>query len=1099
MSKEFDKILKRSGTGQPQRFLEALDPATFDLHDFTTEDWLLFAYNFAKSVNYYAISNDETASDNWQCFFKEFNPEDQDINSRTHKEYKKLKEAIDSTITAYKEEQNLTPHLTLFVCFLQLLEFSKKRFNKLTKRHLDFYYKEVLQVDKLEAVSDQVHILFELARKTSEEKIAKSTELNADVDKNGNQRIYKTNDEIVVNKTEIGALKSVYNGKRHTDENHKGANPYELKASQASNTLDGLEEPLKEEAPYWYPFGYTSADENYTELENAEVGFAIASPMLKLQEGLRQVILTIDFKQETQADTSLADYTPEVLKEIISIYASGEEDWVGPIQLKTTLNVQPKEGETSTESITAKLTQKQLKLVFQLTQEEDAIVNYNEEFLLKKYNTSFPVARFVINTGTSKGYNLYKGLSKKVVEKITVRVEVDDIRTIQAENDTGILKTTKPFYPFTTQPLLKSNFSINYEEAFAKKWESFGVQFKWKDAPEDFQEWYDAYLEGLKLATKKIDYVTIAGNQASPRIVKSDGHFTAEKSILHKEIWQELDSTQTLFTEIIDPETEEGTGTFECLINFMNTKNYEADASGPIRLSLEKTFLHKMYPRLYAMSLMTRGNTQKVPNEPYTPIAEDISVSYKAEEAILVKSQSLPINADNPLADQNSAKSFQTKRIQLFHEHPFGLAEEHNYLKISRYEKGIQSAYDEDAFDSYLVPKYCQGGDLFIGLKNAEAEQTVSLLIQVLEGSENPLVDSFEANEEVHWSVLCNNGWKDLKENIVTNNTENFLSSGIIQISLPKESNQDNTLLPENMIWLRAKIHKTYDAVCKVMDIHTQAVLAKFENNDNELSHLESGLPAKTIKKLMTRVPQVKSLSQPYTSFDGVPEESDEHFYRRISERLRHKNRAITLWDYEHLILQKYPEIYKVKCLNHTSEKSFSAAGHVTIVTIPDTTNKNVFDNFEPRVSQGLLAKVERYINTLNTMHVDAKVINPNYEQVSVKLEVEFYEGYDKSYYSKKIQEDIIKFLSPWAYDDTKEIEFGITLHKSLLIDYLEKLEYVDYLQNVEISKEDGKSKNSLSPSDPKSILVSAKEHNIETVLSNCSGPQTEPDKVCQV
>ena len=95
MSKEFDKILKRSGTGQPQRFLEALDPATFDLHDFTTEDWLLFAYNFAKSVNYYAINNDETASDNWQCFFKEFNPEDQDINSRTHKEYKKLKEVIE--------------------------------------------------------------------------------------------------------------------------------------------------------------------------------------------------------------------------------------------------------------------------------------------------------------------------------------------------------------------------------------------------------------------------------------------------------------------------------------------------------------------------------------------------------------------------------------------------------------------------------------------------------------------------------------------------------------------------------------------------------------------------------------------------------------------------------------------------------------------------------------------------------------------------------------------------------------------------------------------------------------------------------------------
>ena len=133
-------------------------------------------------------------------------------------------------------------------------------------------------------------------------------------------------------------------------------------------------------------------------------------------------------------------------------------------------------------------------------------------------------------------------------------------------------------------------------------------------------------------------------------------------------------------------------------------------------------------------------------------------------------------------------------------------------------------------------------------------------------------------------------------------------------------------------------------------------------------------------------------------------------------------------------------------------------------------------------------------------MHVDAKVINPNYEKVTVKLEVQFYEGYDKSFYSKKLEEDITKFLSPWAFDDTKEVEFGITLHKSVLIDYLEKLDYVDYLQNVNISKgKKGESKNNISPSDPKSILVSAKEHVVSTVLSNCQGTPTEPEKECQV
>ena len=1098
MSKEIDKILQRSGTGQPQRLLKALDPATFDLHDFTIEDWLLFAYKFAEHIKYFNTDDDENDSGNWQLFFKKFNDDDKEIKLRTSKEYTKLKESIQQILNDRKKEQNLTPHLTLFVCFLQLLEFSKKRFNKLTKRHLDFYYKEILQVDKRAAISDQVHILFEIARKSSEELVSKSTELNADKDKDGNQLVYKTNDEIVVNKIEIGALKSVYNGRKNTSSTFVGDNPYEFKASQASNTLDGLEEPLSEESPYWFPFGYTSAEENYTELPNAEVGFAVSSPMLRLQEGLRQVILTIDFETVADSDPLLAGFTPAILKDILTIHASGEEDWIGPIPLKTTLNEPPVEDAETTESITQTLTDTQLQLVFQLTQEEDQIVNYNEEFLLKKYNTSFPVVRCIIDTSTTKGYEFYKGISKKVVKKITIRVEVDDVKTVVAENDNGIIKTNKPFYPFTPRPILKSNFSINYEEAFSKEWKTFDAKFIWKDTPDDFVEWYDSYKETLKLATNKGTYLTETKSTVTPKIVGSKEHFTAQKSILHKEIWEPVNTTQTLFKDILD-DADNPTGKLECSISYINN-NFKAGKSGPIQLSLEKTFLHKMYPRLYAMGLLIQGVEHKIPNEPYTPIAENLTISYTAEECIEVKSQSLQIEDENAIADENSINAFQTKRIQLFHEHPFGLAEEHNYLKIDRYKKGIRSDYDGDAFETHLVPKYCQGGDLFIGLANAETEQTVSLLIQVLEGSENPLVNSFEDNESVHWSILCNNGWKDLQESIVSNNTENFLSSGIIQISLPKEATQDNTLLPENMIWLRAKSDKTYDAICKVIDIHPQAVVATFENNNNELSHLESGLPAKTIKKLITRVPQIKSLTQPYNSFDGIPEESDEHFYRRISERLRHKNRAITLWDYEHLILQKYPEIYKVKCLNHTSDTSFSAAGHVTIITIPDTVNKNVFDIYEPRVSKGLLAKVKRYINALNTLHVEAEVINPNYEQVFVKLEVEFYEGYDKSFYSKKLEEDITKFLSPWAFDDTKEIEFGITLHKSVLIDYLEKLEYVDYLQNVEISRtENGPDKSSISPTDPKSILVSAKKHIIQTVMSSCQGPITEPEKVCQV
>ena len=237
----------------------------------------------------------------------------------------------------------------------------------------------------------------------------------------------------------------------------------------------------------------------------------------------------------------------------------------------------------------------------------------------------------------------------------------------------------------------------------------------------------------------------------------------------------------------------------------------------------------------------------------------------------------------------------------------------------------------------------------------------------------------------------------------------NFLSSGIVKFGIPRQATQDNTRLPEGYIWIRAKMHRAYNAICKAIDIHTQAVLATFEDHNNELAHLDKGLAAETIKKLITRIPQVKGVNQPYTSFNGIPEESDTRFYRRISERLRHKNRAITLWDYEHLILQEFPEVFKVKCLNHTyiqdendtTKDNYIAAGHVTLVVIPDSVNKNVFDIYQPRVSKGLIHKIKAFINQHNTSQVTVDVINPRYEEVAVTLEVEFLEGYDERFYSK--------------------------------------------------------------------------------------------------
>ncbi len=391
-----------------------------------------------------------------------------------------------------------------------------------------------------------------------------------------------------------------------------------------------------------------------------------------------------------------------------------------------------------------------------------------------------------------------------------------------------------------------------------------------------------------------------------------------------------------------------------------------------------------------------------------------------------------------------------------------------------------------------LVPIHCRGGELYIGIEGADNLQNINLLIQVLEGSENKQTPTFLGNQGVQWEIMASNYWKELDATLLLkNSTDNFLQTGLIQFKVPKEATDDNTRLPSGKFWIRAKMLKSFDTVCQIIGIHSQVGTAEFTDNNNDLSHLKSGLEAGTITKLFQRSSEIKSVEQPYNSFGGKPEESDAKYYQRVSERLRHKNRAITLWDYEHIVLQVFTDLFRVKCLNHTSPSSFTSPGNVSLIVIPDTVNKNVFNRFQPRVSTAFLNRIDDFVSKLTSLHVSVHVENPIYEEVTITTKVKFREGLDDTVYTNQLNEDIIKFLSPWAFDESEQVDFGQTLHISVLINYIEQLAYVDYLQDVSMRVDGGSAVQEYTPSTPKAIMVSATQHNISTDIITCE-PITE-------
>jgi hypothetical protein len=403
-----------------------------------------------------------------------------------------------------------------------------------------------------------------------------------------------------------------------------------------------------------------------------------------------------------------------------------------------------------------------------------------------------------------------------------------------------------------------------------------------------------------------------------------------------------------------------------------------------------------------------------------------------------------------------------------------------------------------------LLPHYTPEGEFYIGLEKANASDMISLLIQAVEGSEDPLAPTFTGNQSVEWFALVNNEWQPLNDNFISkNSTNNLLRAGIVRIQLPAGANSSNTLLDAGYHWIKAQLPAglRHTSVCRIAGIHAQAVEASFNDRDNELSHLAASVPAETIKKFIAKPPLIKGANQPYATFGGAAIEEDVMFYQRVSERLRHKNRAVNIWDYERLVLQEFPKVYKVKCLNHTSINKENGTpdyfeinpGFVSLIVIPDIRNQASFDPLQPRASQNLLREIEDFIAPLNSIHVKFDADNPDYETVFLDFRVKFYKQFDPNAYLKILNEDLVRYLSPWAFGDFSDISFGGSIYKSVVIGFIEERPYVDFVSQVRMYHRKGETDtntsdlNFISASSARAILVSANEHAISLIDNDLS------------
>jgi len=371
--------------------------------------------------------------------------------------------ALDQTLTAWDRHE---PHYALFLAFLRLFEHARQETNTLTGRHLDFYYRTVLQLKERPAEPGHAHLLVELAKAVDAFELKSGERFKAGKDDLGRDALFANERDVVANQAKVVTLKSVY---RHGDEPvGKGANADKersrLYASPVSNSDDGLGAPLTTVDQSWHPFHnklYQDGALSKIEMPKAEVGFAIASHYLWMAEGERTVIVQFVLGSSFKG---VVDRENGVICQLTS-----EKGW-----FEKRAREFGHRGDGS------------LWLTIELSGADPAVTPYSAKTHGYSFATDLPVLLVTLRHEGDKAY-LYEDLRDAVVDRITLFVGVEGLKTLALSNDFGPVDTSKPFQPFGALPVAGSALVLGSKEMFQKSPSSASIQVEWLVAPHPYK------------------------------------------------------------------------------------------------------------------------------------------------------------------------------------------------------------------------------------------------------------------------------------------------------------------------------------------------------------------------------------------------------------------------------------------------------------------------------------------------------------------------------------------------------------------------------------------------------------------------------------
>ena len=1009
------------------------------------------------------------------------------------------------------KSQTHDPAVGLLIAFIRLFDTLKKKLNRFTQRHLDFYYDKVLRIKPLGAVPDHTYLVIEAAAPGQEVRLAAGTEFLAGLDAANRDILYAADGELIVNDAQVKALHTLFfnrdryisperrladddanqDGRKKTWPTHAWCDQIPVPVKQVITDR----EKLRSRPLLGAPRGI--AEMQY--FSDARLGFALASNVLLLREGQRSVEIMLQFEtadlekrisalalvmraedvksgvaQQESEDMHLSDVFFKAFQNMFRIAVTTAAGWYEVSEYVPSHGQAPN-GENGS----------WLQIAFELPLDVPAVVPYSSKIHGDNYGADVPVVRFVFNPN---GYLYPYGLLRELpLAGARIKVDVSGCRQLILHNNIGQLSASTPFNPFGPIPEVGAFLIVGSSEAAVKRLHSFNVQIEWGGLPTDGGG-FRSYYRGYRSTVETEDYVATVSLLTDGVWVPAEEKAQPAVRLFHAGYAQSaskrVDRNARLSCDGVIHRFKPNPTT----PSTQPLAYSPASRSGFFKFTLagpKFAFGHREYPFALADSLK-RNFKQKdwslhkdTPDVPYTPLIDSISVDYTASATISL--------------DQPRSRLRDGWDNILFHLHPLGW-------------EAIGSASEPAAM---LIPAYPDAGNLHIGLSAATLKTIVTLFFHLREDS-LPL-DRRTAGQ-VRWYYLSDNQWKAFyPQNIVSDTTHGFMVSGVVALNIPSDITDRNTVMPSGLFWLRVSASGSLEKFCSVYSVYTQALRVTRQQAADKQDEPAIILPAATIKRTRRIIPGLGKITQVIDSIGGRCAESRPQLRIRVAERLRHKQRAVTAADYESLILQQFPDIYKVKCFaNMATDRGPEHCvrpGHVLIVALPHLPSGD--RNRTPMLNGNLVHEVSDFITQLAPPSVTISVENPVYEQIQIRCTVRLKNGLSGGYYINRLNDDISDFLSPWS-SNGYGVHFGWSIRQHDVESFILGQDYVDSVTGFSMlriaptgedtfsladtaAQQDAASGVQITPRCPWSIAVPIRMHAIEITLASTSIP---PERV---